>query len=78
MSWKIVSTYEPKIILTNSPASPLVDQSDEGRGYTPPSSIRIPSAVLGELITSQGREYAWRGSLSHHRGGNMPGGRANR
>eukprot|EP00976_Prorocentrum_cordatum_P074705 1181618-Prorocentrum_minimum.AAC.1 len=31
----------------------------------------------GEPITSQGREYAWRGSQSHRRGGNMPGGGAN-
>eukprot|EP00976_Prorocentrum_cordatum_P095918 1190355-Prorocentrum_minimum.AAC.1 len=31
----------------------------------------------GEPIASQGREYAWRGSQSHHRGGNMLRGGAN-
>eukprot|EP00959_Pyramimonas_sp_CCMP1952_P420994 8818976-Pyramimonas_sp.AAC.1 len=28
-------------------------------------------SLEGEPITSQGRKYPWRGSQSHHRGGNM-------
>eukprot|EP00959_Pyramimonas_sp_CCMP1952_P014538 308151-Pyramimonas_sp.AAC.1 len=34
-------------------------------------------SLLRAPITLQGREYAWRGSQSYYRGGNMPGGGAN-
>eukprot|EP00976_Prorocentrum_cordatum_P015131 303891-Prorocentrum_minimum.AAC.1 len=38
---------------------------------------RLRPDAEGEPITSQGREYARRGSQSRHRGGNMPGGGSN-
>eukprot|EP00976_Prorocentrum_cordatum_P087725 1187027-Prorocentrum_minimum.AAC.2 len=74
------------VVKLRTPKGPQHRVQTESQGCSRDSSLsrgtqhcgnQLRDALEGEPITSQGREYAWRGSQSHHRGWNMSGGGAN-